>query len=284
MEELKAIPLELMKLREKKSNAEAEVKNLFNDKIKLLEDIGNIQKQKVECQKALKGEQEKLSQAKEESKEANAEIKANKAEAQKILDDAVDKQIKIDNGFKEIEESKVDLDNREATLKEERRRHEVQVKLLIDAREKLGLDQNDFIRNLARLDQNVAAHKEQVEALFKKQDEVSENAAKVQELKIELENKNGLAKKQNELLSHKEQALDAEKEKNVSLQKQLETKIDELNSQINEFDSKNKALIRRIDDLNNQERVTKIRELRVAKLIKDHDLQKELNDLEQSLR
>ena len=282
--EMKDIPLELRALRLKKQGLESEINKLNNEKFNLLKEILIIkEKVKGEALKFKETIQETSDEVNKKKsviadcnkektllKSIEIEVHHKKDEVMALIKKNQAMEIQIAIQDKELKESNLKLQQGNAQLEREKK---IAKDIEVENRKK----QKEFDDVLVNID----AQKLDIEDKKGRLDILLTDAQKV---KQQYEDKLKEASENNKLLQTRTSELnsaiksnEAEKEKTEALNKDLEEVIKETEEKGQSFDKMNA-------ELENKQKEIEISELKLQKLARDKGLEKELKELQESLK
>jgi len=282
--EIEKLQVEARTLRLKKQNLEADINNLANSRFKILEDTQkareeySAQSEKLKNLKAQVSEENKklavmTNNARKESAELDkkkSELIAieekNSAEAQKnqsaaesnreISDILKEKEAKLNQEKLALSKKSAETAGKEKALKEKEDNLNQGYKELSDKHEEIKKDQQKSLEALAKADEIIRQNEQAALSLKEQKEKISS------ELKVVEQLKNDLAKQL----------------------KEAESKNRELSGQLAKNKDLENSLNKKIDAQSQLDKELKIRELRVAKLIRDKELDEELKKLEKEMK
>ena len=282
--EIEKLQVEARTLRLKKQNLEADINNLANSRFKILEDTQkareeySAQSEKLKNLKAQVSEENKklavmANNARKESAELDkkkSELIAieekNSAEAQKnqsaaesnreISDILKEKEAKLNQEKLALSKKSAETAGKEKALKEKEDNLNQGYKELADKHEEIKKDQQKSLEALAKADEIIRQNEQAALSLKEQKEKISS------ELKVVEQLKNDLAKQL----------------------KEAESKNRELSGQLAKNKDLENSLNKKIDAQSQLDKELKIRELRVAKLIRDKELDEELKKLEKEMK
>lgn len=281
--EIKQLDLDLRRLRCKKLELETETRNIFNQKMKLIDDTINLKKVESNTWKEVSAAQGELTKAKAGLKDNLSIISVAKKESEKALADLNVEKGKIVKDFKKIDADRSILDAKDLALDREAKAL-VKNRQLASIKEKqTDKSEKKYLVGIVRLDQEMAAMRDKEAQLDIDTKEAGKLIKESKRIKDECKKQLREATDFNELLDKKHVEINNEKKELLALKDDQEDINDDLRGKIKIYDSRGKALTREKEELNVEKSRIEIKRLRVEKIIKDSKIEKDLKKLEDSL-
>jgi len=280
-QEMKDIPLELRQLRLDKSRAEKAVRDAFALKIRYLEEAGEVNKELAKAK-------EKLAAIRKEYAALSGEIKTELAKIREKKADNENASLRIQAQIDQIEAREQDCIKAQAKTKEDDERNKAKAQSLTEREVKLSIredsltkDEHAFAEKTGCIDE-VQADREKV--LDRREQELDGKFERVKSAVAELDKRMEAQSIKDAEITKREN--DVRLREGILAKGEFDNEIDRkaLSTQQDNIDRRNGILDERENALDNREKEIHLRELRFKKLIKDKNMEKELADLEKSLK
>ncbi len=282
--ELKDIPFELRTLRLEKGNQETENRGLFNKKVALLESITDLGKeQAIEKEKHKKLVAINVAEgAKAKKREEGYAVRESELDARD--GDIMSKEEAHADNVAELERDKATLEQSRTTFKKKQVDFNDDKKVF--GQEKIEHQKNVDVLEVEKKDVNtrssIIGKKEEVTT--KNENDTITNLDKAKELKVLAEEGNKKLKEKEKAFAEKERLFDLKKVTSEKEKQDFALEKEEFKKGQDRVKAKDESLDRAYGVLNQAKREDRVKRLRVEKLIREHGIEKEIKDLEKSLK
>lgn len=281
--DIKSLEVRLRGDRLKRQNLESETTQLFNQKIKLKEDIIGLETAAGSKHKVIKELQKKISGSIQRYKDQEGKTVMQK----KDIDQAAIKNKRVLQMIDSKEQRSVEVNE---SITQEKLRLKEKTKILTSSEVELSKDQTRFDKMVLKLTKDESKLEKarttiinQLELIEGKQEEADATLAKAAELKTKLDVKISETKEIDTSQKQRELLLDTQTKRLSIVEEGIDLARRKTRERENALQAKEQALSRAYDDLEVQKKEVKVLELRVRKLIRQKAIGKELKALEESL-
>lgn len=275
---------EVNDLKTKKDLMEKRINDLHAEEIRYLDEIPTFRKQFEEHKNILSVASSKTVIARKELTDVNDELRKVRSliiEEKKSLENINNEHI---NAIEEIRKEKIilsklnyDIKNRESKVQERERTCDSIELSHIDKNEELFKRQVKLNREIDDMNINKKELDKDIESHIKSKIVLDETVNRLtQAKKFHEEDK--------QVLKDKLEKADRLVKENSEIKAQLLLQAEKLNKEIELCKSKQSSLDKNIADLVNQENTLKVKDLKIRKMAHDAGIQKELKELEESIK
>ena len=282
--EYEKIDIELRKLRNQKFDNEKEVRELFGEKISILDQIGNYKKDIPKLAEQVKELQGQILTA-------NGKLKDTQRKTDEEIAKSKGEQAINEGILAKIEKESKGLDAKKTQDLEADKQRKIKEDKLVSGSAKLDQERaafEDSKKEYAKKEREIEAIKQkETEALAgieKKSVAAEETLNKAKEVKARTEDKETAADKKTQELNLRASTLVIDKKSNEDEKANIEKQKKDLVGKLAEAESKSNTYDRMIADLNKKKDEFEVRRLRVEKIIKEKGVKEELAQLEKELK
>lgn len=282
--EVEKVKKELKSLQLSKDNLLLEINNLSSQKVKYINEIPHF-KILADSERDITNElldrnsklKEQLSCLNNQIKDLTLLVNDSKSYLEILKNDSDKLYYRLSDKNKEYEKRLIDIKERESSLLKAERLFSIRENEIINA-DKVNsqkeilftIKEDELNQKINKLELDIEFHEYDKYSYAKNLEEYSNNLMKLEE--------------DNEILSGRIKEFELIVRKNVDLKSELLAEKNKLNEEIIKTKSMQDSLSRNIEDLDNKEKKIKIMELRIKKMAHDAGLNKEIKELEESLK
>lgn len=281
--EMKDIPIEVRNLRNKKLEAQKELSQVFNSKMKLLEEINSLKKEKAKEQREHEPLVAKNNEVRKSIKEVERKDIARRDALRKDMASIENTRKQQEETAKEQAVEGLSIQKRELNLKNKKVDGAVKEKAIESKKRKYEILCNDTEKEKGEYTKLSEGVKVKLAGITDKENEAIGNLDKSKEIKQEYENKLE-ALKQDRVASDRDKSIFKLNEKKLDDDRaRLKIQQDTLKKDQEALDKRGKSIDAGYVELGKQEDAFEVKRLRVEKIIREKGIAKELKELQDTL-